>query len=54
MGTRRTYTDEFRATALAALAANGGDLARTAAALDVPDRTPRAWAAGERHPERLR
>jgi transposase-like protein len=48
---RRRYSDEFRANALAALAANGGNTERTAKQLGVPESTLRAWKAGDRHPE---
>lgn len=48
---RRAYTDEERANALAALAANAGNVARTAAQLDIPQATLRAWSTGDRHPE---
>lgn len=48
---RRRYTDEDRAFALAALAANGGVVARTAKHLSIPEVTLRQWATGKRHPE---
>lgn len=48
---RRRYSDDDRASALAALAANGGNLARTSAALGIPEATLRQWATGKRHPE---
>jgi hypothetical protein len=50
---KRRYTDEARSNALAALAANGGNVARTAAELGIPEATLRAWANGDRHPEAL-
>jgi len=48
---RRRYSDEERATALAALAANGGNVGGTSRQLGIPEATLRAWATGERHPE---
>lgn len=46
--TRRHYTDEDRATALAALAGNAGNVKRTARDVGVPESTLRIWArAGE-------
>jgi transposase len=48
---RRRYTDEDRANALAALAANGGSIALTARQLNIPPQTLRQWARGARHPE---
>ena len=47
----RRYSDEERATALAALVANGGNVARTARQLAIPAETLRKWSKGERHPE---
>ena len=47
----RRYSDEDRANALAALAANGGNVNRTAEQLGIPEATVRAWANGDRHPE---
>lgn len=47
----RRYSDDERATALAALAANGGNLARTAKQLGIPGTTLKQWAKGQRHPE---
>jgi transposase-like protein len=52
MGKRR-YSDDERAACLAALAANGGDVAKTARETGVPDPTLRCWAKGTRHPEAL-
>lgn len=49
--TRRRYSDDERAAALAALAANGGNLKLTAAQLGIPLATLAAWANGTRHPE---
>lgn len=40
---RRRYTDGDREAALAALAANGGNLKATAAALGIPPKTLRSW-----------
>ena len=48
---KRTYTNDFRASALAALAANAGDVLRTARQLGIPETTLRHWAEGHRHPE---
>jgi transposase-like protein len=48
--TRRRYSDNERAEALAMLAANGGALERTAAQLGIPEATLRHWATGRRHP----
>jgi transposase-like protein len=48
---RRRYTDNDRASALAALAANAGNLTHTARQLGIPKRTLSQWAAGSRHPE---
>lgn len=48
---RRRYTDEERANALAALAANGGNVQRTAEQLGIPQITLHNWARGKRHPE---
>src|SRR4029453_14823292 len=36
---------------LAAVAANGGNVRRTAAQLGVPKATLQGWASGDRHPE---
>jgi len=49
--TRRRYSDEDRAAALAALAANSGNAQRTAEQLGIPETTVRRWSTGERHPE---
>jgi transposase-like protein len=43
---KRSYSDEDRATALAALDANGGNLSRTASEMGVPRTTLQEWAAG--------
>jgi transposase-like protein len=48
---RRRYSDETRAAALAALQANGGNVARTAAQIGVGEDALRTWARGLRHPE---
>jgi transposase-like protein len=48
---RHHYTDEQRANALAALAANGGNANRAAKELGIPVRTLRNWGKGDRHPE---
>lgn len=44
---RRRYSDEFRASALAALAANGGNVDRTAKALGIPTHTLENWSKGQ-------
>jgi hypothetical protein len=50
---RRRYSDDDRANALAALAANGGNVERTATQLGIPQSTLRHWVDGDRHPEAL-
>jgi transposase-like protein len=50
VGERRRYDDEFRAAALAALAANGGNLKRTARQLGLPRKTLEGWASGRTRP----
>ncbi|QEL15134.1 transposase [Limnoglobus roseus] len=47
---RRRYSDDFRATAIAGLAANGGNVERTARALSIPAKTLEQWAKGSRNP----
>src|SRR5262245_50044886 len=47
----RRYTDIERARALAAVAANGGDIPLTARQLGLPENTLRQWNDGTRHPE---
>lgn len=48
---KRIYSDEEKAGALACLAANGGNVFRTAKQLDVPEATLRAWSEGRnQHP----
>lgn len=47
---QRRYTDQDRADALAALAANNGSIQRTARELDMPESTLEAWANGAVHP----
>lgn len=42
--TRRQYSDAEKATALAALAANSGDLRGTARTIDIPKSTLEQWA----------
>lgn len=51
---KRRYSDEERAACLAALAANGGNLQKTARECGVPDATLRHWRDGDRHPEALK
>ena len=48
---KRRYSDEERASALAALAANAGNIKRTADLLGIPQTTLRHWSDGDRHPE---
>ena len=48
---RCRYSDDDRANALAALAANGGNINRTARELGIPEKTLRNWANGTSHPE---
>lgn len=45
------WSDEERAAALAALAANGGNVARTARQVGVPRTTLQKWAGGAVHPD---
>jgi transposase-like protein len=47
---RRNYSDDDKATALAALAANEGNLKRTAQQLGIPRRTLEHWSKGKSHP----
>lgn len=47
---RRRYSDDFRATALAMLAANGGNVDRTARVLGVPRKTLEMWQKGQNEP----
>jgi transposase-like protein len=48
---KKRYSDEDRAACLAALAANGGNVGKTARQCGVPETTLRQWADGSRHPE---
>jgi Transposase len=48
---KRRYTDEERGASLAALAANAGNVKRTARELGIPEVTLRHWSTGSRHPE---
>jgi len=48
---RRRYSDEERANALAALAANRGNVSLTAKQLDIPPKTLENWAKQRVHPE---
>jgi transposase-like protein len=48
---RRAYSDDDKANALAALAANGGNVAKTARQLKLPRVTLLRWSAGQVHPE---
>jgi hypothetical protein len=47
---KRTYSDEEKASALAGLAANGGNVLLTARQAGVPRTTLRKWADGVIHP----
>jgi hypothetical protein len=49
--TKRRYTDTQRSDALAALAANNGNVTRTARQLAIPAKTIENWAKGQLHPE---
>jgi hypothetical protein len=53
MATKRRYSDDERANALAALAANAGNVTRTARQLGIPRATLVHWADGDRHPEAM-
>ena len=48
MASRKEYSDEEKVRALAALAAGGGDVSRTARQLGIPRRTLRDWADAAR------
>ena len=50
MRERHRYSDDFRAEALAALAANGGNVKRTARQLGLPRKTLDGWATGRTPP----
>lgn len=47
MSRSRSYSDEEKASALAALDANGGDIKRTAKLCNVPIETLRGWSKGQ-------
>jgi transposase-like protein len=47
---RKRYSDEEKAACLAALSANGGNIAKTAREVGVPRDTLRRWARGQVHP----
>jgi transposase-like protein len=49
--TKRRYSDEDRAAAVAAVTANGGNVQRTARQLGIPETSLRQWVKAERHPE---
>lgn len=51
MAKKRRYSDDERAAAVAAVAANGGNVERTAELLGIPESTLRQWVKGDRHPE---
>lgn len=51
MGKRRRYSDDERANAVAAVAANGGNINGTAAKLGVPEKTLENWVKSVVHPE---
>jgi hypothetical protein len=46
----RRYSDEEKAAALVALAANGGDVSRTARQIGIPINTIANWSKGMVHP----
>ena len=48
---QRHYSDEQKATALAVLASNGGNVDRTARELGMPRKTLDRWAKGGVHPD---
>lgn len=48
---KRQYSDNDKATALAALDANGGNVAKTAKELNMPRITLKEWADGRVHPD---
>jgi transposase-like protein len=48
---KRRYSDDDRANAIAALAANGGFVKTTARQLGIPAKTLENWSKGTRHPE---
>src|SRR5262245_22704643 len=50
---KRNYTHHERVSALATLAANGGNVTRTAESLGIPRVTLSQWAHGTRRPEVL-
>src|SRR4051812_47415922 len=50
---KRRYTDEFRATAVASVVTNGGNVEQTANQLGIPEQTLRSWVSGRRHAEVL-
>jgi hypothetical protein len=47
---RREYTDAEKASALAALDANGGNVRHTARQLDIPETSLREWSKGRNGP----
>lgn len=49
--TRRRYTNNERATAVAAVSANNGSVNETARKLGIPETSLRQWCSGQRHPE---
>jgi hypothetical protein len=50
---RRSYSDNDRSNALAALVANGGSVVITATRLGIPYRTLKHWADGDCHVAKL-
>ncbi len=48
---RRRYSDQEKSDALVALAANGGNIKKTATDLGIPQMTLASWAKGNVHPE---
>lgn len=47
MGKGREYSDDEKAAAMAALAAQGGDIGATARSLGIPAKTLRNWSKGQ-------
>ena len=48
---QKRYSDEFRQSAMAALAANDGNVWQTAKQIGIPVRTLQSWKMGEAHSE---
>lgn len=54
MRKRRRYSDEQRASAVAAVAANNGNVQGTATKLGIPHMTLKHWVVGEAQPEAMK